>query len=311
MVVVLEVEAHARELNLDLHAGGLEDIRRSDTASLQHLGSVHRPRRDDNLAPSLDQHRPVLEHLPVPRRDMHARGAVRPIFIARSLLQDNLGDAVGREQVEVRALVGPVVEVAAARVAPGPVGGVDGVGAPDQARGVAVAVLLGELDALDGAPGVPDSHGAGPLERREARMHGRVAAPGVQVVRHAVLLLHPLVGRVEGHALAEERVDVVPPPLARVLVLVVRTSGPYPRVVVLGRAAVEEHAVDGGAAAYDGAAGDGIAPVVSVYEGLGGDVVHAGGGGVLGLEGLAGVGTGGGDVVGAIEIAILHDKDRV
>ena len=41
--VVLEVEAHAGELDLDLHTRGLEDVRRPDAAPLQDLRRVHRP----------------------------------------------------------------------------------------------------------------------------------------------------------------------------------------------------------------------------------------------------------------------------
>lgn len=142
-------------------------------------------------------------------------------------------------------------------------------------------------------------------------MNRRITPPSPQIVRHPILLHHPLIRRVERHALPEERVYPIPPPLPRILLLVLFPCGPHPGVVVLRGPAVEEHAVDSGAAAHNATGGNGVAAAVEVGEGGRGDVVHTGAGAVFRGEGEAGVGACGGYVVGGVEVAVFDYEDRV
>lgn len=151
----MEVRPNAGQLNLGRNSRGLENILPTNPAPLKHLRRVQRPGRHDHFLPGLDRPRTIARHFTVARREQHTRGVPDAVI---AFLKNNLRDTVARQQVEVIAVGGAALGVVVADLGVGARAGgrVDRVGAPEDADGMAICALDGELDAVDRLEGVPD-----------------------------------------------------------------------------------------------------------------------------------------------------------
>lgn len=152
-----------------------------------------------------------------------------------------------------------------------------------------------------------------PVERTIAGVNFRRPTVGrLDVVRNVVLSYHLLSRRSESDALLEVGEDIIPSPFGRERFLVLFAGGPDPRVVVLGRAAHEEHAVHGGAATDDGAGEERRGGATKSRLWHRSEVVEARGAGIFVARTVHEVGAYNGfDGVGHVEIAIFDDEDRI
>lgn len=132
--MILQIRPNARKIHHDLHARLLQQLLWPNPAPLQHLWTMNRPSRNNNLLPSL--HPDLLLALPI----LGGHGttlAYHDRLGALVVVKEHLVDAVPRQDLQVGPLGGGV-PVAVDRVGAGRGGVVEGGWVPDYAVGVAL-----------------------------------------------------------------------------------------------------------------------------------------------------------------------------